>query len=94
MSTLVVTDVHTPLPHLESQWIGSLRSYLASVDAWIETDEPYVAPLERVNDDYIMERIVKSGKFSPAQIRTANYCRMFLGAVTLADLTNNDRQVS
>ena len=88
MSTSVVTDVHISLPHLESQWIGSLRSYLASVDAWIETDEPYVAPrLERVNDDYIMERIVKSGKFSPAQIRTANYCRLFLGAVTLADLT-------
>jgi hypothetical protein len=34
-----------------------------------------------------MERIVKSGKFSPAQIRTANYCRLFLGAVTLSDLT-------
>ena len=87
MSTSVVTDVHTPLPHLESQWIGSLRDYLASVDAWLETDEPCVAPLERVNDDYIMERIVKSGKFSPAQIRTANYCRLFLGAVTLSDLT-------
>ena len=34
-----------------------------------------------------MKRIVKSGKFSPAQIRTLNYCRLFLGAVTLSDLT-------
>ena len=87
MSTSVVTDVHTPLPHLESKWLGSLRQYLASVDAWIETDDSCLPPLERVNDEYIMERIVRSQTFSAAQIRTLNYCRLYLGAVTLSDLT-------
>ena len=44
-------------------------------------------PLERVHDDYIMERIILSNKFSPAQTRTLSYCRLYLGALTLADLT-------
>jgi hypothetical protein len=34
-----------------------------------------------------MERIVKCGKFSPAQTRILNYCHLFLGAMTLSDLT-------
>ena len=87
MGSSVVTDVYTPLPHLESMWIGSLREYLATVGAWLEADDTFVAPLERVNDDYIMERIVHSHKFTPAQIKTLNYCRLYLGALTLSDLT-------
>lgn len=43
-SLVVVSDAHTPLPHLEYMWIGSLRIYLASVRAWLETDETLVAP--------------------------------------------------
>ena len=46
-----------------------------------------VAPLERVHDEYIMDRIVHSHQFTPAQIRTLNYCRLYLGALTLSDLT-------
>ena len=87
MGSSVVTDVYTPLPHLESMWIGSLREYLASVGAWLETDDTFVQPLERVNDDYIMERIVHSHQFTPAQTKTLNYCRLYLGALTLSDLT-------
>jgi hypothetical protein len=83
----VVTDVHTPLPHLESLWMGSLRLYLAFIGAWLEIDETCVAPLERVYDDYIMERIIQSSQYSPAQIRTLNYCRLYLGALTLSDLS-------
>ena len=87
MSTSVLTNVHTPLPQLESLWIGSLRTYLASIGAWLETDDSCVAPLERVDDDYIMERIAQSKQFSLVQIRTLNYCRLHLGALTLSDLT-------
>ena len=87
MGSSVVTNVHTPLPHLESLWIGSLRTYLADVGAWLETDDTCVAPIERVHDDYIMERIIFSNKFTPAQTKTLNYCRLYLGALTLADLT-------
>ena len=87
MCASLLTDVYTPLPHLESKWIGSLRAYLASVDCWLELDETCVAPLERVDDNYIMERVVQSNQFTPAQTRTLNYCCLYLGALTLSDLT-------
>jgi hypothetical protein len=44
-------------------------------------------PLEREHDDHIMDIILQSKKLKPAQIRTLNYCRMYLGAATLSDLT-------
>ena len=34
-----------------------------------------------------MDIILQSNQFTPAQIRMLNYCRLYLGAVTLADLT-------
>ena len=86
-SVSILTDVTTPLPHLEAKWLGSLRTYLNHVRAWIDVDDAGIAPLEREHDDYIMDLIIQSQQFQPAQIRMLNYCRMYLGAITLSDLT-------
>ena len=43
--------------------------------------------LQRDNDRYIMTDIIQSGKFSPDEIRRINYCRLFLQAYTLSDIT-------
>ena len=51
-------------------------------------DTPGIAPIEREHDDYIMDIILQSDEFTPAQIQTLNYCRLDLGAIMLADLTN------
>ena len=86
-SVSILADVTTPLPHLEAKWLSSLRDYLRHVRAWIDVDSPGIAPMERENDQYIMEVVLRSNKFKPAQIRVINYCRLYLGAITLADLT-------
>ena len=87
-SESVLSDVTTNLPHMEAKWLSALRAYLHHVRAWIEVDDCGIAPLERENDGaYIMDLILKSKKFQPAQIRTLNYCRLYLGAVTISDLT-------
>ena len=86
-SQSVLADVTTPLPHMEAKWLGSLRDYLRHVRAWIEVDDASIAPIEKENDDHIMDLILQSQQFQPAQIRALNYCRLYLGAVTLADLT-------
>jgi hypothetical protein len=39
-SRCILEDVHTPLPHLESKWLASLRTYLASTHTWIEVNDP------------------------------------------------------
>ena len=87
ISVSVLEDVTTPLPHLEAKWIGSLREYLRHTRAWIDVDDAGIAPIERENDDHIMDIILQSQQFTPAQIRTLNYCRVYLGALTLSDLT-------
>jgi hypothetical protein len=60
---------------------------LRHVRAWIEVDDTGIPPVEREHDEHIMDIILKSNKFQPAQIRMLNYCRLYLGAVTLSDLT-------
>ena len=87
ISLSVLADETTPLPHMEAKWLGSMRAYLCHVRAWIEVDDAGIASVERENDDHIMDIILQSQQFQPTQIRMLNYCRRYLGAVTLSDLT-------
>jgi hypothetical protein len=70
----ILIDVHTPMSHLESKWIASLRNYLAAIDATLGVDDPGILPLQRENGSYIMDHILQSRQFQPAQIRRLNYC--------------------
>ena len=81
MSRCFLEDVHTPLPHFELKWLGSLPQYLKSNDLWLTLDRSGIPPLERVHDGYIMDLILSSQTFTPAQIRRVNYCRLFLNAL-------------
>ena len=88
-SQSILIDVHTAMPHLESKWLGSLRTFLSKIDAIIEVDDPGIQPPQRVDDFYLMDCILKSKQFKPAQIRRLNYCRLYLQAITLSDITTN-----
>jgi hypothetical protein len=79
--------VHVSLPHLESKWFASLRRFLATIDAAIQLDNPEVPPTQREHDEYIMDLIMNARRFSNAEIRKLNYCRLYLQVVTLADVT-------
>ena len=87
ISVSVLSDVTTNIPHMEAKWLSALRDYLNHVGAWIEVDDAEIAPLEREHDDYIMVLVLQSNEFQPTQIRMLNYCRLYLGAVTISDLT-------
>ena len=79
--------VHTPLPHFESKWLASLRVFLASIDGSITVDNNPVPPIQRVHDCHLMDSIVQNPSFSPSQVRQVNYCRLYLQAHTLSDIT-------
>jgi hypothetical protein len=93
ISTPILENVQVELVHLESRWLSSLRKYLSHIKAGIQVDKNGVAPLEREHDTYIMDHILASKQFTPKEIRQLNYCRMVLGALTIADLatTKGDR---
>jgi hypothetical protein len=84
----VLEDTNTPLPHLEAKWLASLRQFLSTVGGTIEVDDPQVPTKERAHDWHIMDAILQSGQFSDQEIRQLNYCRLYLQAVTLSDITN------
>ena len=80
--------VYDDLPHLESKWFASMRSFMARVNASFELDHNGVPPLEREHDSHIMDVILESNRFTAAQTRRINYCRLFLQAVTFSDITD------
>lgn len=86
VSFSILEDVHTPLPHLESKWIASLRTFLATTDMFLQVDTPSIPQPQRLRDFHLMDAIISSKKFTSSEIRRLNYCRLFLRAVTLSDI--------
>jgi hypothetical protein len=79
-----------PLPHLETRWLSSLRQFLSSINGGIQVDDPCIPQIQRQHDQHIMDLILSAKLFSNAEIRKLNYCRLFLQAVTLSDITRAD----
>lgn len=55
ISASILSDTKTPLPHLSSRWLHSLRRFLKSISAKLRLQQPFVTPPERNSDLYIME---------------------------------------
>ena len=83
----VLEDVCTPLPHFESEWFRVLRDFLKSINSRIRLDNTYIPTLQRINDSYIMDHVLGSKMFQPTEIRQINYCRLYLQAVTVSDIS-------
>ena len=86
----ILDNVSIALPHLESKWINSLRLFLATTSMSLELDNAYIPARQRENDMHLMDVILASKKFTEAEIRRLNYCRLFLKATTIADITMID----
>ena len=86
----IFQNTTTSLPHFESTWLASLRQYLHAIDGSLELDNPYIPPKQREGDEYLMDIVLTNGCFKPAQIRMVNYCRLYLRAVTIADIATAD----
>ena len=85
--TSFLKDVETEIPHTPSKWYSSLREFLAHSHLRLRLDEDGVLPTQREHDEYIMDKVLASGKFKEkSDIRTINNCRLYLQAVTIADL--------
>jgi exonuclease III len=92
VSYSIMERTEDPLPHLESKWLASIRTFLASISASLHLDDPGIPPLQREHDWYLMDMIIHSARFSPLEIRKLNYCRLYLQAVTLADISKPNGQ--
>eukprot|EP00957_Ditylum_brightwellii_P021670 1633686-Ditylum_brightwellii.AAC.1 len=44
-------------------------------------------PPQRINNQHIIAPAIDSNTFKPHKIKRINYCRLYLGATTLSDVT-------
>eukprot|EP00957_Ditylum_brightwellii_P048148 3654833-Ditylum_brightwellii.AAC.1 len=86
----IFENAQQKLPHLEARWIPSFCQYLQLIEGSIKVDNAYIPYLQREHDDYIMDIILESKKFTDNEVCTLNYCQLYLQATTLADLTLAD----
>lgn len=76
------------LPYLESVWIKSIRQLLRSIGWSIRFTTPEGNTMQRVgNSAIIMDLVMTSGRFTSAEVKKLIYCRRYLKAITLSDLT-------
>ena len=53
----------------------------------MELEKTYVYPLQRINDEHIMPKVIASGRFKDKEIQRINYCWIYLDVTTIADAT-------
>jgi hypothetical protein len=88
VSFSIMHDVHSKLPQLESKWIKSLRQFMSSINVRLQLDEPAIPKVQRLYDVHLMDVIQNSHQFTDAEVKRLNYCRLFLKAVTLSDISH------
>jgi hypothetical protein len=88
LNSSIFEDTSTPLPQLSGErWIATLREFLhKSQISWIV---PGISRcmLQREHDSYIMEF---TRNMKDVEIKRINRCRLYLGAVTVSDITEID----
>ena len=85
-SVSILTDTHTRLPHLETKWITSIRTYLGTINSHLNLTVIPMTTLQRQHDPYIMDTLLLM-RLRPAEVRQINFCRLFLNATLISDIT-------
>jgi hypothetical protein len=85
-SQLILTDTTTALPHLKVWWLHLLWGFLKEIDAEIESDHDQVLQIQRQYDEHIMDNVLIENAFTNKEINCINNCRLYLQAVTIADI--------
>jgi hypothetical protein len=92
VSKSILTETKRPLPQLAGEhWVTTLREFLQESNLGIETTMIEGISTTRTGDKVIMDEVYdRRGKlkFSAADVKRINRCRMYLRAETLTDICN------
>jgi hypothetical protein len=87
-STSILIDTSFSIPSLKQElWISSLREFLTKSHLQLYIRDLHTAETQCVHDRYIMD-IAHTASLSNATLLKVNRCRIFLHAITLADITD------
>ena len=74
---------------IPNSWVGNTWEFLSRANIKLIEGTPRL-PLLGDGDCFIMERILQLEYFSPSELLSINYCRKFLGVVSLAEISTAD----
>ena len=72
----------------EPTWCSDVKKFLHSIGAGLHFTTIQTPEVQRINDTYIMDHIQEH--ITPADMELFNNCRLFLKAMTLADIVTPD----
>jgi hypothetical protein len=87
VSYCVITHPHITIPHLEGNWLSSVRSFLEFIHGSLEFSDPQSHPLQRDGDLYLMD-LALSSSLKASELKVINLCCLYFNALTLSDLSN------
>jgi hypothetical protein len=73
---------------INMDWIMEVWEHLQTCKAKVEIDCLWKPTENRVHDILIMESLIASGIFTNKELKEINYCRIYLQASYLSDITN------
>lgn len=85
-SSSFLFDVDNKLPHLESKWLGQLRTFLVLIGGKLVLDNPNMIKLQSHRDNFIMDQVLALKHFSTGEIKKINYCRLYLNVTLVSNV--------
>ena len=73
---------------MEPTWVTDIKRFLSTIDAGLDFTDIWHPQIQREGDVFIMDSAQDSMK--DPQIQQVSRCRIFIEALTLADITTPD----
>jgi hypothetical protein len=73
---------------INTNWITEVWEHLQTCKAKVKIDGLWQPTENRVHDIVIMESLIASGRFTNKELKEINYCRIYLQAFYVSDITN------
>lgn len=90
----LLESVSPPIHYAGPSLILSIRDRLRQIDASLWIEDVWQHPLQRENDEFIMDRFLQIPGISRSELRQANAVRLYLRVLTIADLAApNGREI-
>jgi hypothetical protein len=74
---------------IDENWITAIWAHLERCEATVKITGMWKPTHGRENDNAIMETIMASGRFRPAEMREINRCRLYLQVFFTSDIADN-----
>jgi hypothetical protein len=90
VSYFVLEHPSRHIPHLKGSWLINFRQSLSSLKESLQVSGLSIDPLQREHYFYIMVVALAHESFSSRKLRLISYCRLYLQALTVANICTGD----